>query len=64
MAAQHSEIPVEEPCKLCGAPAGMTCLEYLMMRQMNAAFDRIEAASTTPEELSVADRMDRVGVIA
>jgi hypothetical protein len=65
MGATHdSEIPVEQPCKLCGAPAGMTCSEYMAVRQINAAFDRVENAFTTPEELSASDRMDRIGVVS
>ena len=62
MAGQHNEIPVEEPCKLCGAPAGVTCSEYMAMQQMNAVFNKIGEAFTTPEELRASDRMDRIGV--
>jgi hypothetical protein len=64
---QLSEIPVGEPCKLCGAPAGMTCSDYMYLKQLNQAYDTIEGAFTSPEELasellSASERMDRLGV--
>lgn len=59
---QHSEIPVGESCKLCGAPAGMTCSEYAYLQQVSKAHDRIYSSFTSPEELSAEDRMDRIGV--
>lgn len=60
----NSEIPVEQPCKLCDAPAAMTCSEYAYLQHVNSAFDKIEASFTTPEELSVQGRMDRIGVVS
>jgi hypothetical protein len=42
----------------------MTCSEYMAIQQLNAAFDTIESAFTSPEELSAADRMNRVAVVA
>lgn len=59
---QHSEIPVGEPYKLCGAPAGMTCSEYAYLQHVSKAHDRIYSSFTSPEELTAEDRMDRIGV--
>jgi len=46
---QHSEIPVGEPCALCGAPAGVTCADYMYLQHLNSAHQTVEQAFTSPE---------------
>jgi hypothetical protein len=58
---QHNNRPIDLPCRLCGAPAAMTCADWYGVRQVNAAFDLIER-STSPEELSAEDRMGWIGI--
>lgn len=53
---------IDGPCCLCGAPAGMTCLEYEAVKQLNTAFDRLESALATAEEETSRDRTGRIGV--
>jgi hypothetical protein len=61
---QHNDRSLDKPCKLCGAPVGMTCTDWYAAKQVSSAFDLIEETFTTPEELSAQDRMDRAGVIS
>lgn len=61
---QHNNRSLDLPCRLCGAPAAMTCADWYGAKQVNAAFDLIEQSFTSPEELSAEDRMDRIGVVA
>ena len=60
----NSDRTIDRPCVFCKAPVGMTCSEYAYLKQVRGAYDTIEESSTTPEELSAQDRMDRLGARA
>jgi hypothetical protein len=49
---KHNDRSLLHSCKLCGAPVGMACLEWLQIKQLNVAFDGIERAFATPEAVA------------
>lgn len=59
---QHRGRTIVSPCRLCGAPVGMGCVDYAHLRQVNAGFDLVAEAVSDVSGLRVGAQIDRIGV--